>query len=363
MRIEAKEKKIGKGTVVEDCILLTAGKLEIGSNVQIKEGVVINAYNGIKIGDDTIIDRRVIIGGLQSQHSYFEVGSRCVILHESYINTTREVIIGNNVGIGGRCMLFTHGTWQNIFQGYPVSFGKILIEDDAWLPWHVMVLPDVIIGKGATLGAGSLVTKNIPPYSLAVGVPAKVIKMEGYPKQQTIEEKDEIAKNTLRDFMGYMNEFKGRKVNLSEKDGIIVIADAKGETELTAEERLLRAIFGEKAREVRDTSLRMPHGEQGTVIEVRILDREKGDELEPGVNKLVKVKVAQMRKVVVGDKLAGRHGNKGVISKIVPQADMPYLKNGQPVDIIISPLSVLARKASEARLAQAYQGIQHRDEC
>ena len=128
-------------------------------------------------------------------------------------------------------MLFTHGTWQNIFQGYPVSFGKILIEDDAWLPWHVMVLPNVIIGRGATLGAGSLVTKNIPPYSLAVGVPAKVIKMEGYPKQQTIEEKDEIAKNTLRDFMGYMNEFKGRKVNLSEKAGIIVIRDAKGETE------------------------------------------------------------------------------------------------------------------------------------
>lgn len=254
MRIEAKEKKIGKGTVVEDCILLTSGKLEIGSNVQIKEGVVINAYNGIKIGDDTIIDRRVIIGGLQSQHSYFEVGSRCVILHESYINTTREVIIGNNVGIGGRCMLFTHGTWQNIFQGYPVSFGKILIEDDAWLPWHVMVLPNVIIGRGATLGAGSLVTKNIPPYSLAVGVPAKVIKMEGYPKQQTIEEKDEIAKNTLRDFMGYMNEFKGRKVNLSEKAGIIVIRDAKGETEFI----YCKSIKSQKIRDKTLVSFNIP---------------------------------------------------------------------------------------------------------
>lgn len=117
----------------------------------------------------------------------------------------------------------------------------------------------------------------------------------------------------------------------------------KGETELTAEERLLRTIFGEKAREVRDTSLRMPHGEKGTVIEVKILSREAGDELEHGALSKIFVKVAQMRKVVVGDKLAGRHGNKGVISKIIPSADMPHLADGTPIDIIISPLSVLSR--------------------
>lgn len=117
----------------------------------------------------------------------------------------------------------------------------------------------------------------------------------------------------------------------------------KGETELTAEERLLRAIFGEKAREIRDTSLRMPHGEKGTVIDVQILSRDRGDELEPGALKKITVKVSQLRKVVVGDKLAGRHGNKGVISKIVPSYDMPHLADGTPVDIIISPLSVLSR--------------------
>lgn len=117
----------------------------------------------------------------------------------------------------------------------------------------------------------------------------------------------------------------------------------KGETELTAEERLLRAIFGEKAREVRDTSLRMPHGERGIVVGVKVLDREKGDELDPGTIRRIIVKVAQLRKVVVGDKLAGRHGNKGVISKIVSEADMPYLPDGTPVDIIISPLSVYNR--------------------
>jgi DNA-directed RNA polymerase subunit beta len=131
----------------------------------------------------------------------------------------------------------------------------------------------------------------------------------------------------------------------------------KGETELSAEERLLRAIFGEKARDVRDTSLRMPHGERGIVVDVQILDREAGDELPPGVNKRVIVKVAQIRKISVGDKLAGRHGNKGVISRIVPIADMPHLEDGTPIDILISPISVLARmnlgQLLEARLGWA----------
>jgi DNA-directed RNA polymerase subunit beta len=117
----------------------------------------------------------------------------------------------------------------------------------------------------------------------------------------------------------------------------------KGETELTPEERLLRAIFGEKAREVRDTSLKVPHGETGTVIGVRKFAREMGDELSPGVNELVRVYVAQKRKISEGDKLAGRHGNKGVISKILPEEDMPFLEDGSPVDIILNPLGVPSR--------------------
>ncbi|GAA0965568.1 DNA-directed RNA polymerase subunit beta [Acrocarpospora macrocephala] len=117
----------------------------------------------------------------------------------------------------------------------------------------------------------------------------------------------------------------------------------KGETELTPEERLLRAIFGEKAREVRDTSLKVPHGNQGKVIGVRVFSREEGDELPPGVNELVRVYVAQKRKITDGDKLAGRHGNKGVISKILPVEDMPFLEDGTPVDIILNPLGVPGR--------------------
>jgi DNA-directed RNA polymerase subunit beta len=117
----------------------------------------------------------------------------------------------------------------------------------------------------------------------------------------------------------------------------------KGETELTAEERLLRAIFGEKAREVKDTSLRVPQGERGKVVDVKVFSRENGDELQPGVNQLVRVSIAQKRKISEGDKIAGRHGNKGVISKIVPVEDMPFLPDGRPVDMILNPLGVPSR--------------------
>jgi len=117
----------------------------------------------------------------------------------------------------------------------------------------------------------------------------------------------------------------------------------KGETELTAEERLLRAIFGEKAREVKDSSLRLPHGERGIVVDVRQFSREAGDELMPGVNRLVRISVAQKRKIAVGDKMAGRHGNKGVIAKILPVEDMPFMPDGTPVDIVLNPLGVPSR--------------------
>ncbi len=117
----------------------------------------------------------------------------------------------------------------------------------------------------------------------------------------------------------------------------------KGETELTAEERLLRAIFGEKAREVRDNSLRVPHGEAGTIVDVKIFTRENSDELAPGVNQVIRCYIATKRKISVGDKMAGRHGNKGVISRILPEEDMPFLPDGTPVDIVLNPLGVPSR--------------------
>ena len=135
------------------------------------------------------------------------------------------------------------------------------------------------------------------------------------------------------------------RIGAEVKPGDILVGKVtpKGETELTAEERLLRAIFGEKAREVRDTSLRVPHGEGGIVVDVRVFSREEGDELPPGVNRLVRCYVAQKRKISEGDKMAGRHGNKGVISRIMPVEDMPFLPDGTPVQIVLNPLGVPSR--------------------
>ncbi|MDY3108787.1 MAG: DNA-directed RNA polymerase subunit beta, partial [Lachnospiraceae bacterium] len=135
----------------------------------------------------------------------------------------------------------------------------------------------------------------------------------------------------------------------------------KGETELTAEERLLRAIFGEKAREVRDTSLRVPHGEYGIVVDAKVFTRENGDELSPGVNQAVRIYIAQKRKISVGDKMAGRHGNKGVVARVLPVEDMPYLPNGRPLDIVLNPLGVPSRmnigQVLEIHLSLAAQAL------
>ncbi|GAA5167578.1 DNA-directed RNA polymerase subunit beta [Ornithinimicrobium tianjinense] len=151
--------------------------------------------------------------------------------------------------------------------------------------------------------------------------------------------------NVSEDVLADLDERGIIRIGAEVRDGDLLVGKVtpKGETELTPEERLLRAIFGEKAREVRDTSMKVPHGETGTVIGVKVFDREDGDELAPGVNQLVRVYVANKRKITDGDKLAGRHGNKGVISKILPVEDMPFLEDGTPVDVVLNPLGVPGR--------------------
>jgi DNA-directed RNA polymerase subunit beta len=151
--------------------------------------------------------------------------------------------------------------------------------------------------------------------------------------------------NVGEDMLKDLDEQGIIRIGAEVKSGDILVGKVtpKGETELTAEERLLRAIFGEKAREVRDTSLRVPHGEAGIVVDVKIFSRENGDELSPGVNQMVRVYVATKRKISVGDKMCGRHGNKGVVSRILPEEDMPYLPDGTPVEIVLNPLGVPSR--------------------
>ena len=150
-----------------------------------------------------------------------------------------------------------------------------------------------------------------------------------------------VAEEVLRD----LDDRGIIRVGAEVRPGDILVGKVtpKGETELTAEERLLRAIFGEKAREVRDTSLRVPHGEAGKIVDVKVFSRENGDELPPGVNQLVRVYIAQKRKISEGDKMAGRHGNKGVVSRILPEEDMPFMPDGTPVQIVLNPLGVPSR--------------------
>ncbi len=247
-------------------------------------------------------------------------------------------------------------------QGQMVKKGDLLIDGPASDKGELALGQNLLIAYTSLDGLG---------YEDAIVISDRLVKedvlssihIEKY--EATVVDTKLGPEETTRDIPNVSEE---DLANLDE-EGIIVVGSEvgpgdilvgkiapKGETELTAEERLLRAIFGEQAREVRDTSLRMPHGERGTVISVQILDRKQGDELEPGALRKIHVEVAQFRHVVVGDKLAGRHGNKGIISKILPLADMPHLEDGTAVDIIISPISVLARM-NLGQLLEAHLGI------
>ena len=204
----------------------------------------------------------------------------------------------------------------------------------AFMPWQGLNYEDAIILSQRIVSDDVLTSIHIEEHE----VDARDTKLGA-------EEITRDIPNVSEDMLANLDENGIVRIGAEVGTGDILVGKVtpKGETELTPEERLLRAIFGEKAREVRDTSLKVPHGAEGTVIGVRIFDTENGDELAPGVNQMVRVYVAQKRKISIGDKLAGRHGNKGVISKILPVEDMPFLPDGTPVDIILNPLGVPSR--------------------
>ncbi|MEO5974335.1 MAG: DNA-directed RNA polymerase subunit beta [Ilumatobacteraceae bacterium] len=218
-----------------------------------------------------------------------------------------------------------------------LALGKNLLV--AFMPWEGYNFEDAIILSERLVKEDVLTSIHIKEYE----VDARDTKLG--PEEITRD-----IPNLSDDILADLDDRGIIRVGAEVGPGDVLVGKVtpKGETELTPEERLLRAIFGEKAREVRDTSLKVPHGENGKVIDVKVLsrdpgDRVAGDELPPGVNQLVRIYVAQKRKISVGDKLAGRHGNKGVISKILPLEDMPYLDDGTPVDIILNPLGVPSR--------------------
>ncbi len=204
----------------------------------------------------------------------------------------------------------------------------------AFMPWEGYNYEDAILISERLVQKDLFTSIHIEEYE----VEARDTKLG---PEEITRDIPNVGEEALRD----LDEQGIVRIGAEVRSGDILVGKVtpKGETELTAEERLLRAIFGEKAREVRDTSLKVPHGEKGKVVAVKVFTREAGDELSPGVNQLVRVYVAQKRKITVGDKMAGRHGNKGVISKILPQEDMPYLPDGSPVDIVLNPLGVPSR--------------------
>ncbi|MGH9058520.1 MAG: DNA-directed RNA polymerase subunit beta, partial [Acidimicrobiales bacterium] len=213
-----------------------------------------------------------------------------------------------------------------------LGLGKNLLV--AFMPWEGYNYEDAIILSQRLVRDDVLTSIHIEEYE----VDARDTKLGA---EEITRDIPNLSEEILKD----LDERGIIRVGAEVEAGDVLVGKVtpKGETELTPEERLLRAIFGEKAREVRDTSLKVPHGESGKVIDVRVFSREDAHELPPGVNQLVRVYVAQRRKISEGDKLAGRHGNKGVISKILPIEDMPFLEDGTPVDIILNPLGVPSR--------------------
>jgi acetyltransferase-like isoleucine patch superfamily enzyme len=202
VQIAAKKIVIKSNTSLTDCKLFSDGAITIGENTVIKERALINAFKSVSIGDRTIIDRDVFVGGMQSEKGQIEVGNDCVILYRSYLNTTRKISIGNGVGVGGYCLIFTHSAWQNVLEGNPYLFADVMIKDNTWLPWNVTVLPGVTIDKDVTIGSGSVVTKSLPPHVFAAGVPAKIIR-----KKETgrlsVDGKNAIVLEMLSDFRRY----------------------------------------------------------------------------------------------------------------------------------------------------------------
>ncbi|HMD11465.1 MAG TPA: DNA-directed RNA polymerase subunit beta, partial [Marmoricola sp.] len=226
-----------------------------------------------------------------------------------------------------------------------IALGKNLVV--AYMPWEGHNYEDAIILSERLVKEDVLTSIHIEEHE----VDARDTKLGA---EEITRDIPNVSEEILKDLDERGIVRIGAEVNPG--DYLVGKVTPKGETELTPEERLLRAIFGEKAREVRDTSLKVPHGESGKVIGVRVFNRDDGDELPPGVNQLVRVYVAQKRKISDGDKLAGRHGNKGVISTILPEEDMPFLADGTPVDIILNPMGVPSRM-NLGQVLEAHLGL------
>lgn len=236
-----------------------------------------------------------------------------------------------------------------VSKGERVKVGQVLADGPATCNGEISLGKNALIGfmtwEGYNYEDAVLINEKIVRDDVYTSIHIEEYEIEARDTKLGAEEITRDIPNVGEDALKDLDEHGIIRIGAEVRSGDILVGKVtpKGETELTAEERLLRAIFGEKAREVRDTSLRVPHGEYGIIVDVKVYTRENSDELSAGVNKVVRCYIAQKRKISVGDKMAGRHGNKGVVSRILPQEDMPFLPDGTPLDIVLNPLGVPSR--------------------
>ena len=246
-----------------------------------------------------------------------------------------------------------HGTCINqrpiVNAGQRVEKGEVIVDGPSTSNGEIALGKNILMGfmtwEGYNYEDAILLNERMVKEDVFTSIHIEEYETESRDTKLGPEEITRDIPNVGDDALKDLDERGIIRVGAEVRAGDILVGKVtpKGETDLTAEERLLRAIFGEKAREVRDTSLKVPHGESGIIVDVKVFTREAGDELSPGVNMVVRVYIAQKRKISVGDKMAGRHGNKGVVSRILPQEDMPFLPDGTPLDIVLNPLGVPSR--------------------
>lgn len=287
-----------------------------GVVVVAKEGGVVKKVSSQEIQiktDDGRIDKYKLLKFKRSNQSTC-INQKPIVTKGERVETGAIIADGPSTDNGeialGRNILIGFMTWEGYNYEDAILINEKLVKEDVFTSIHIEKYE--CEARDTKLGAEEI-TRDIP----------------------------NVGEDSLRD----LDERGIIRIGAEVRPGDILVGKVtpKGETELTSEERLLRAIFGEKAREVRDTSLRVPHGEAGIIVDVKIFTRANGDELSPGVNQLVRCYIAQRRKISVGDKMAGRHGNKGVISRILPEEDMPFLPDGTPLEIVLNPLGVPSR--------------------
>ena len=232
---------------------------------------------------------------------------------------------------------------EKVFEKQPIADGPATDHGELALGYNIIVA--YMPWEGYNYEDAILLSENLVKRDLYTSIHIEEYECDARDTKLGPEEITRDIPNVAEDALRDLDDNGIISIGADVRPGDILVGKVtpKGETELTAEERLLRAIFGEKAREVRDTSLRVPHGEAGKIVDVKVFSRENNDELPPGVNHLVRVYIAQKRKISVGDKMSGRHGNKGVVSRIMRQEDMPFLPDGTPVDIVLNPLGVPSR--------------------